>query len=289
MAKRCFMNLPKAPPLSREDPYPIFTRFSMDTSGGCNKNCPFCAQCGRDPKEPMTDKLYESICRQLGELKYRGIVQMWYIGEPLFDPNIIERCALLRNHVPRCCIFICSNGELLESAQQVEDLLDAGVNNINFNCYNDKTLRRIREMLPDIIPGARWGRVGHATKRVSFNDSRHMTDLHDWTNPKVRKRLDAIAKKRPWAIRKVSPTGKCARPMRHLSIANDGLVPICCAKDYEVVERFVGDANKQTLLELWNSDMMYEYRKMLQDGDRSKECLGCTATMAMAHVVQRVK
>ncbi len=284
-----FFDRMKEPPIKLGEPYPLFTRVSVDTAGGCTRGCVFCPQHGKKPRPPMSEDLYASVVEQLGELTFSGTLQMWYLGEPMLDKRLEEHTRAARSACPLANIFICSNGDLLESKDQVDQLLDAGANNVNFNAYDARALARLRDLLPDAASTATWGRVPRSARIVSVVDLTAPVKLHDWTAPDVKERMArTVEAKRPWAV-STKTTGRCARPHRHIVIACDGRVPLCCAKDYYSVKEWMGDANSERLIDIWNSVAMHGYRRMLQDGVRERECAGCRATMAFPHVVRRVE
>lgn len=65
----------------------------------------------------------------------------------------------------------------------------------------------------------------------------------------------------------------CAIPWAHINIIPRGKVYHCCMNSK--LDYFVGDLNKQTIEEVWNSDNMKSIRKSMLDGERHPACSKC--------------
>lgn len=215
----------------------------------------------------MSDSLYARIVQQL--IGFDGVVQWFYLNEPLLDPDHIKRIAVLRAFVPRCTIHLTTNWDvmwgkpLVEQRKKIKALFDAGVNSLNLNDYDGKGYETIN---------APYIRVAHCWKRITGQVISYgplPTRLHSWGKGKTLMR-------------------HCARPHRHIVVCWDGSVPICCAVNPLKSEK-IGDANTQSLSEIWQSRRMWEYREQLQAAKRVWDCEGCDETMAFPHVVRKCK
>jgi MoaA/NifB/PqqE/SkfB family radical SAM enzyme len=67
----------------------------------------------------------------------------------------------------------------------------------------------------------------------------------------------------------------CIFPWTHMQIRPDGAVMNCCLADYST--GILGDANKQTLREVWNGEKMRETRRKMLNGERLSQCSMCYA------------
>jgi MoaA/NifB/PqqE/SkfB family radical SAM enzyme len=262
----------RLPVVLGQDKYPAFTRVSLETTGWCNRQCSFCPAHKRRRGTTMSDDLYTSLCRQLAG--FEGVVQWFFLNEPLLDKARHARIALLRAWAPRATIHVTSNWDVVWGCPdngygEIDALFEAGVNSLNLNDYDGKGYH----LLVDAYcrdNGMR--RVKHSWKRGL---SRRLscgplpTQLHAW----------GTAANRP---------GYCARPHRHIVICWNGLVPLCCAVDVATCE-WLGDANKETLAEIWQDPCLWAYRWHLQHARRQGDCTGCDETMAFPHVVRRVE
>jgi hypothetical protein len=86
-----------------------------------------------------------------------------------------------------------------------------------------------------------------------------------------------------------APQIHCMRTQRHIVALFDGRVPICCAIDPNDSSLMAGDLNKQSLMDIWNSEMFFKYRYFTQQAKRVLPgCDTCTHKMAFPHVVRKI-
>jgi hypothetical protein len=74
---------------------------------------------------------------------------------------------------------------------------------------------------------------------------------------------------------KIVPPTPCFRWFE-LSITAEGLCSMCCMTDGSKPEHIIGDLNKQTLLEVYNSDFWRERREKLMNRRQLDICRSCT-------------
>lgn len=77
------------------------------------------------------------------------------------------------------------------------------------------------------------------------------------------------------------PRKYCGYPSQRLLITSAGYAYPCCLDLHETMR--VGDFNKQSLLDIWNGDMMINLRKSLRSNDKSlmsDTCRNCQSWMA---------
>jgi GTP 3',8-cyclase len=279
-----FMDLPKLPPVPFDDEYPLFTRMSLETSGICNRDCWHCPAVQRGHKlHTMDNALYTKIVDELRVLNFTGVVQWFFVNEPLLDRQWEQRISYLRQQVPLCTIHVTSNWDVKavksrdEQIDTILRLFSAGVNSLNINDYDkrgDATWipTAVAAVMPSVVTGDHnWKRIGPRKKHLSVSTG-HPVELHTWSG-----------------YNKGSMNGhnRCARPMRHLVIGWDGSIYLCCAVNPTTATVF-GNARDNTLRQLWNSRAMFEYRYNLQQGIRQGNCTGCVAKVAYSHVVRKV-
>lgn len=276
-----FFDILKQPPVPFGKPYPNFTRISIETSGTCTRACWHCPAEQRGKKSKiMSDALFSKILEELKELRFAGVVQFFYVNEPLLDKKCVDRIAALRKACPRCTIHVTSNWDTEHRKVQAEQvamimrLFDAGVNSLNLNDYD---MRGYAKLVPHVAKLGvhtgehNWTKLG-PRKRV-FSVSPPPTDLHSWSG---------------YNEATVKAKGHCARPHRHIVITWDGQVPICCAVNPSATE-ILGDVNQSRIVDIWNSRRFFQYRFALQNAERKDACAGCVASVAFPHVVRKVK
>lgn len=308
----CFMNMRKLDPVKfGQDQYPLFTRISIETSKVCNRTCWFCPAEQRGKKQQlMSDELYAKIIDELHDLNFNGVVQWFFINEPLMDRAWESRIKLLRTRLPECTIHITSNWDLhgrLSDEKQIAvitRLYDAGVNSFNINDYDDKGYGRIVPLAAQYLnERVRSSRKGN--KRIPSTALVEVRD-HCWQRIGPRRRVLSCGPL-PKALhtrtgyvqlenietfwKGGSQKGKkhCPRPFRHIVVQYDGKVPLCCTVDPTTSKvEWMGDINKETLVEVWNKKRMWEYRALLQDGRREGQCKSCDAKFSFPSIVRRV-
>jgi len=314
--KTGFMSLPSQPPVAfgGAEPYPLFTRITFETTSTCTRACGFCAVRNRPTAlRLMSDALYTKLCDELAALRWKGVVQWFNCNEPLMDKQILPRLRQLRAAAPGATIHVTSNGDVIskltvdEAAVKIIEIYEAGCTVFNLNAYDtaEQHARHVAIMtrVHELYPRARWpksfavaGKAGGAmwrqysgtAKILHVQDQRNPTGLHDWQDERIDREQGAI----PGRLRR-ELQGPCGRPSRHIVVLWNGKVIHCCIVDPQQAERpgnttVVGDANTQSLVEIWNGEGYMRYRWQLQHGRRSRACAGCRERTAFPHVVRRV-
>lgn len=278
-----FFDILKLPPVPFGKPYPEFTRISIETSGTCTRSCWHCPAEERGKGlRLMSDELYAKILAELAEMKFAGTVQWFYVNEPLLDKKWESRLKALRMACPKATIHVTSNWDT-EHAKTLETqigtirrLFEAGVNSLNLNDYSKRGYGRLLDIvinagLHDIETGDHsWKHLGPKKRHLSIGGEPKR--IHSWGGHNAST---------------MGGKGHCARPARHLVVAWDGTIPICCAAN-PVTAESLGDVNTSRMLDIWNSLRFFEYRRSLQDGVRKWDCENCDAKVAYAWVVRKV-
>lgn len=276
-----FMSLPTLDPIPFGEPYQMFTRISIETCGMCTRDCWFCPAHEREQKlNPMTTELYDKICRELSELSFDGVVQWFFVNEPLLDRKWRERITQLRAEVPLCTIHVTTNWDTMYKKSQayqlemIERLFDAGVNSLNLNDYDNRGYKELVKLTGRPIEEHCWKRIGPRKKVLSTSLGPEAEGtVHSWSGHNKSN---------------MGGGGRCARPMRHIVVMWNGQVPLCCAVNPRTCET-LGDINLQSLTEVWDSRRMFEYRHNLQQGVRANDCTNCDEKMAFPHIVRKVR
>lgn len=305
-----FFDVLNQAPVPLGEQYPLFNRISIETSSFCNRKCSFCpvSTGRRDPEATgglkyMGYELYDKVVRELHDLKFNGVAQMFLLNEPLLDKRLGTMCQSLRRHCPKVSIYVTTNGDPVRgpgvgvdlAIERLNVLYDAGVNVINLNVYDEgekgaEQAKRYRELVSEI---QRRYEVEYTTNKYRHHaPSKHYISLTDMRPERLTANavdsfhLRGMGDVKPGSV----PQRHCARPQRHMVVMYDGRVPICCAVDPTDAELpILGDVNKQSLTEIWNSEAYFKYRYFTQEGRRVLPgCSTCTHKMAYPHVVRQV-
>lgn len=240
----------------------------------------------------MKNKTFDIIMTQLQDLKFDGVLQLFYLGEPLLDPVIEGRIWIARAACPKATLLITSNGDLLKSTEQIDQLFEAGLNTLNVDCYDDETYNRVEELAADCdvdidvgFGKVSWKKKGARSKTLTVVDVSNPVvhrsgSCHTYLHPEIEKVLSEkgmLDQKQKW----------CAQPHRRLVIWWDGTIVLCCTvtptiKNPPVVGSYTN------LLRAWNSLKMSQYRYQLQEGKKRGVCVNCYYRHAFPHVVRRI-
>lgn len=285
-----FIHLRKLRPIRFGQRYPLFTRVSLETTKTCTRACSFCPSVERGKLvQTMPDELYAKILYELGELQFSGVVQWFFVNEPLIDKNHLVRIAQLRAACRRVTIHVTTNWDVMHKRPdedqliEIDSLFAAGVNSLNLNDYDHRGYERIVK-----LAGKRFKVpvVNHNWKKL--RPTEHVLScgplpekLHSWTGYVSDTVVQSLG------LRHQTGKSYCPRPMRHIVVMYNGQVPLCCAVNPTGAE-ILGDVNKQSLVDIWNNRRFFEYRKKLQEGIREEQCKNCDASVAYPHVVRRV-
>tara|TARA_R110000824_G_scaffold58288_1_gene157705 strand:- start:212 stop:1090 length:879 start_codon:yes stop_codon:yes gene_type:complete len=291
MKRKSFFNLMTDPPVKYGEAYPLFTRISIETTKTCTRSCWFCPSEQRGSVvQTMTDELYDKILNELHDLNFQGVVQWFFLNEPLLDRNWYARIEALRKACPRVSIHLTTNWDTMYKKdnkvqlETIESLFKAGVNSLNLNDYDARGYEHIVVQAAEEL---HVERVDHCWKKLSphkhvISNGPLPEQLHNWSGYVNDIKITTHNAKKQKGKR------FCARPHRHIVVQYDGQVPLCCAVNPSNTS-FFGNINTASLVDVWNSYELFKYRHMLQDGLRKDICEGCTSKMAFPHVVRRVQ
>ena len=250
----------------------------------CTRDCWHCPAVQRGHKlNTMDQPLYDKIVKELHDLKWNGVVQWFFVNEPLLDKQWEARITQLRREVPRCTIHVTSNWDTQYKRERevqldtVLRLFAAGVNSLNINDYDVRGTglwlpKMVRDALPAVTMGAHnWQPLGPRHHHFSVMEG-HPVKLHSWSG---------------YNKSTMNGKGKCARPHRHLTIGWDGSVYLCCAVNPTTATVF-GNLHTQSMVEVWNGRKFFEYRWHLQQGIRQGDCNGCVVPVAYPRELRHV-
>lgn len=305
-----FFDILKEPPVPYpgDEKFPLFNRISIEPISFCNRSCSFCPVAWHDRgKETMRQALYDKVVRELSDLKFDGVAQLFLLSEPMIDHTMAPRAKQLRDACPDVSLYISTNGDVLDAilkrsgvtaaVAKLAEYYAAGINVININAYDPgpEQLDRYRliEAEAHLQIGAqhtdhkyRWhrpkGRYLCVTDmRFDEREAVKGTDVFYMRNAEGRAEMKAKGE--------VVPQRHCMRTQRHIVVLFDGRVPICCAIDPSDESLLVGDINTQSLEEVWNSEIFFKYRYFTQQARRVLPgCDTCTHKMAFPHVVRKI-
>jgi MoaA/NifB/PqqE/SkfB family radical SAM enzyme len=228
----------------------------IETTTACTRKCPWCTHRYYDIKPNfMQEKLFDKIIADLASINFKGRLSFYLNGEPLLDKRLPDRVKAGKQACPEAFAFIISNGDLF-TAEKAASLINAGLDAIKINAYDEKSLIKIRNEI----------------KKIDKNIIHHVrlydnTQKTDWTS---RGGTVPFGGNLDEKQRKIV----CLRPFRQLYIAHNGIVAQCCS---DALNKYVmGDINNQSILEVWNGEPFNKVRKgLIGKGELSELCKIC--------------
>ena len=264
---------------------------SIETQALCNARCTFCPYPTLERKgTKMPDELLEKIMDEFASWSLPFYFSPFKVNEPFLDKRLIPLCQEFNRRVPEGVLRLFSNGSALTD-KQIEEVaklkrvahLWISLNEIDPEAYEttmgldfEITSRRL-DQLHKACVGWRFhhpvvvSRVGGTEKeRTDF-----ILYVHDrWPKFKA-----TIIKRDAW-IDFTNPDNlevpdmPCVR-WWELNVMATGVVALCCMSSDETYS--VGDLNKQSMLEVYNSPGMKARRENLQTRKLAGEpCARCS-------------
>jgi MoaA/NifB/PqqE/SkfB family radical SAM enzyme len=217
----------------------------IETTTACTRRCKWCTHRYYDIKPYfMTETLFLKVMSELGEIGFSGRLSFYLNGEPLLDRRLYNWISIGKKLCPKSFTFIITNGDLLTENRSIE-LLNAGLDAIKVNTYDNKTFIKVNETIQR-LPALLSKRILHldASKRTYWTS-------RGGTVPVSGRQADVVQ----------IDEGVCLRPFRQLYITVKGLVAQCCS---DALNRYImGDINTDSLLDIWNGERFRKVRDSL--------------------------
>ena len=238
---------------------------NVELTSRCNKKCWMCGRRKVDKDYPELalkygDMDFELVKKIAAQLPEKIVVQFHKDGEALLYPRFGEAVRLFPTQIKN----IVTNGKLIsEKAGEIIDNLDTmSISVFERDEEADEQFKLIKEFLK--IKG----------DRKPYTSLRLIGDVDASRYEKlgcliIRRVLHA--KMGSFNYRKKNPTipeiGICLDFLNHLCINREGKVSICVRFDPKGLG-IIGDLNKQTLEEIWNSPKRMEWMEYHKQGKR---------------------
>ena len=237
------------------------------------------------------------------------LIKLYSVGEPLVNPNIVSMVRLIKDADICDALEITSNSSLL-SESVAKGLVDNGLDIYRASIYSvdEKRNAEITQSTfkPETIRNNIMRMKEYRDKQGKEKPfiSAKMIDSYSNENERFMQSYREIADeayidkimdssgdgetlKRYYkndsdkafhdeARTRVTGQHKsCRYPFTHMTVKGNGQVVVCCA-DWKL-ETLIGDANKKTLQEIWNSKELYDFRCMtlLTKGQGNNLCQKC--------------
>ena len=243
------------------------TTVNVELTSICNKNCWMCGRRKIDKEYPelafnygnMNFELVEKIA---SELPSGIVVQLHNNGEPTMYPYLEKAIKLFNRQITN---FVTNGKLLMEKADEIIGNLDTmavsviendpdGDEQYDVLCRfleikKDRKPHTILRLNGDIDNVERYEKLGLVcARRILHAPEGSFNYKKDPTIPEI---------------------GICLDFLNHLAINKDGIASICVRFDPKRLG-VIGDVNKQSISEIWNSSKRKEWLDYHKTGERNK-------------------
>ena len=262
--------------------------IQIETIIGCDAKCPFCPQ-RKIKRKPviMPDATWRKIVddtRGLG-ITYRPFLQ----NEALIDKRLPSIISYIKED-PTARAEINTNGNLL-SERMSRELIDAGIDLVRFSidAFSPETYARCRIGLDyenvvrninhfiEIVEGGDR-HVASEVRMIDMDINRHeQKPFVDYWSEKADRALIVPLYSWPWDDGVEIVHKPCIKMREEMFFYTDGRAVLCC---WDIAGRAViGDVTKESVLDIWNSEVRRRYADHLSRGERDKItlCSRCDA------------
>lgn len=283
-------------------PYTIGNIY-IEPTNRCNLRCVMCPHSAVTMKEGFMEwGLFVKIVEDIASYHPDAFIQLFYVGESLLHPRILDMVELLKRSGMR--IHLATNATLL-TEEIARGLIDAPLDQITFSFEGTD-----KETYESIRIGAKYERVMENITRFLRRNAQAGGCVHtvvdiiemDSTQGKIPALVEAFdglavdeITRKPflgWAgtmahanladrPREV-PKCVCNRPWRMLAITWDGLYLPCCVDSQR--KCVLGDAHRDSIEDAWNGPVMQDLRRKIKAGqyDEVELCRGCEDVEALS-------
>lgn len=241
------------------DNMPVFKAIEIETLNRCNGKCAFCPVNVNQKQRPyakMTEELFYKLIGDLERINYNGIVSLYSNNEPFLDERMPEFLKYAREHLPNAFHQIYTNGTML--TLKLFDQVIPYIDRMVLDNYSDgiKIPPKLMALKKHIDSGDNKDKVVFAMRI----EDEVMTSRGG----------QAPNKKKAKAV-----SHGCILPFQQMVIRPTGKVSLCCNDALGIYT--LGDANRDFILDIWNSDRYNSIRKehIKNKRKRLKLCKAC--------------
>lgn len=237
---------------------PLFSWIDINITELCNRKCEFCPRIdeAQYPNQQlhMSVTLAEKIGIELQALDYKGVVVFSGYSEPMMCPHFVDIVSAFPDSIR---LELVTNGDFLK-VKNIQALHKAGLNFFVVSMYDGpEQIEKFKRLFTE---------AGLSEDSYVLRDRWHTET--DSFGLKLTNRAGTInAGDQPEVI----PHHPCFYTAYSLTIDWNGDVMLCM-QDWNKKMKF-GNVAQQTLIEVWNSKGLDNYRRKLLNGSRT--CSPC--------------
>jgi radical SAM protein with 4Fe4S-binding SPASM domain len=232
------------------------TVVEIEINSDCNLSCSYCpnSKMERIEKGQMSEKVFSTILNQLNDMNYKGKIAFDFYNEPTLSPSFLKKVVQVKSILPECYVEIYSNGTKVNSIQDAQNIIDAGV---------DKFIVTKHE----------------AIKKFKFSEIFESLSELQKNHFQLREHEDLTLTNRGGILEDIYNDGTmkhpCSIPSLITTITLEGNV-LPCFEDFNQTE-MMGNVLVENLKDIWMKPKYVAFRKSLLSGDRTKYgiCKNC--------------
>jgi len=201
----------------------------------------------------MSQELFRKIINELSEMDYMGEITLHRFGEPLLDLRLDEFIRIIKEKCKKARVNLHTNGTLL-TYKRFKELCDDGVGLFTITQHENSLSDNNLEIFEKATKKER--------KKINFTMGAEIYKIN----------RGGLLESKRFEDNSNLP---CFAPRRMFVVNTYGKVVLCC-NDYHSKE-IMGDLNKESILDVWNSERFKVFRTELAKGNRdiSKICKVC--------------
>ena len=240
---------------------PLPSLVEISDSGTCNRVCSFCPRSDPEYKdiiEFISEDLHTSICKQLAEHNYSGMLVYSGFNEPLLNKNIYKNISTARKYLPNCKIEVITNGDALNEKNLIK-LFESGLSTILISVYDTKEDAEMFDAL--------CRKCGLIEKKQFLVRHRYLPPEKDFGITLSNR--GGLLKNADYSVLPLKESLKkpCNYPSYTFFIDYNGDV-LMCSQDWGK-KHILGNLYKQSFIKIWTSQISNIARKRLNNADRN--------------------
>lgn len=270
--------------------------LTVEASSACNFKCNYCSNSVEKNTTKAKNLNYETYVKLIDDLKESGYkikaLNLSRIGEPLLNKHLPEMIAYAKQSEVFGKILLITNGALLNPTLN-QQIVDAGLDSMLISVQGVDAQKYLDVSKVKIDFDKFVENIAHFYS-IKGNCRLHIKVFHEALDGKIDefykifedicdelsiehvvpymqdvdyKKIDCEFEKNRYGDN-ITKHDICPQAFFTLSVLSDGNVGVCCINNHDSF--IMGNINDNTILEIWNSKKLKEFRKMQINGNRYK-------------------
>ncbi len=249
--------------------------FNIELTSVCNASCIWCVHNKGLKRKPYMDfKLFKKIIDECKDKKIDSICPSMY-GEPLIQKDYLKYLRYIKENLPYVKVSLITNSTFL-TKEISKKLIDENlIDTINFSIdgFTKKTFEKLKGInyettIKNIKFFLKYKNIKKSNIKTGVSFVLCKENIQEWFSFKKlwKNKVDYIhlslddgrfTNKHLIKFKNIAP---CKPLFKDISIISNGKVIFCCM---DCLGKYpIGDLNKESIKEVWNSNLFNGFRKM---------------------------